>query len=162
MKTSGQYLLCLTKVTFLRWPFWKIQFELTFGDFQSVPELDYEKNCINKLYPWLEYLSFSHDIPLALLCERGERCVLLVIRPCSRFLFWSYLLSFTSVTINTPSTRRGFLRAKKCTIDLQMWLSGCHNMLEQKTLVFDNHVAFYWTIRGLFSHPWSYAHYYHS
>lgn len=38
---------------------------------------------------------------------------------------------------------RGFLRAKKCTIDLQIWLILCHNMLEQKTPVFDNHVAFH-------------------
>ncbi len=57
--------------------------------------------------------------------------------------FGSYLLSFTSVTINMPSTLRGFLWAKKCTIDLQMWLIGCHNMLEQKTFVFDKHVAFH-------------------
>ncbi len=60
-----------------------------------------------------------------------------------KVFFGSYFLSFTSVTINTASNPGGFLRAKKCTIDLQMWLIGCHNMLEQMTLVFDKHVAFH-------------------
>lgn len=56
---------------------------------------------------------------------------------------------------------RGFSWAKKCTIDLQIWLILCHNTLEQKTPVFDNHVAFHWPIRGVFSHSSSYAHYQH-
>lgn len=36
-----------------------------------------------------------------------------------------------------------FLRAKKCIIDLQIWLILCHTVLEQKMPVCDNHVAFH-------------------